>query len=117
MSGRSVVISGTDPSNPRNAGQMVEQLKQIETALEALSVHAVKLAAFTGGIRDVMLDQGRPLYRANDETERIAERIRGLSVAIDLAKTDAAAAGQAIVDSGVILRGSFEWRPGVPGRR
>lgn len=112
-----VTISGTDPSNPKCADDIVREVYEMEQALTGMAYRARQLQMFAGSIRDQLLDQ-RQLYRqAQESSDLIQRQMRTLVEALSEAGQLARKAGGAMEESGVIPHASFEWRPGVPGKR
>jgi hypothetical protein len=112
-----VTISGTDPTNPRCLADVLDELAAMRREVEALAYRARQLTMFTGTVRDVLLDQRVPMRRAQEAADLVQSRMRALSAALD----DAAEAGRRAIGaaegSGAHPHQSFEWRPGVAGKR
>jgi hypothetical protein len=114
---RTVTISGTDPTNPRNAKQVFTEVAAIAAAADGAAERLLQLRHFAGAIRDVLLDQGVPPRQADDRTGEVVRAFKAAAERTEEASAAMAKANQMLVASGVIMQGSFEWRPGVPGRR
>jgi hypothetical protein len=106
-----VVISGTDPTNPKCAAHIVERLEQIERDTRAMHEEAGRLMVFVEAIRDVLIGQGRSFSSAQRDAAASRDAIRGLRSKLDEASSAAKSASQIIFDSRVIMSARFDWRP------
>jgi len=112
------VYSPSDPDNPACAADVIAQLEAIRTTLNALNVQAERIRFRAPSyIRTVLLDQRMPQRRAQEATDTITSRMRYLATTLEDAAKAAQNAIAAVEVSGVNMRQSFAWRPGVPGRR
>lgn len=114
--GRLVPISGTDPTNPRNAADVLRRLEQIERDTLAMHDETARLLVFAGHVRDVLMGQGLSLAQAQAETTSVTDRIRALRTHLADASDSAGLAATRLHDTKVILSARFEWRPNS-GRR
>lgn len=106
-----ITISGTDPTNPRCAGDIAARLEQIERDTKAMADEAGRLMLFAGSIREVMTEQGvrpRSAQRAAEDTVARCKHLRRLlSEVSEAART----ATVELLNTGVNPRARFEWRP------
>lgn len=107
---RNVVISGTDPTNPRSVADILARLEQIERDAAAMANEAGRLSLYVGFTRDVLLDQGRPLGEAGEAVGGIGRRIHKLMDLLDEASECAKGAGQDLYDTGASRSARFAWR-------
>lgn len=109
---RPVVISGTDPSNPRSAEDIVLRLEQIHAGLINMSTELGRLRVFAVGIRNVLhYYQSMPDKRASLITVEVAREIGAIEEAVEDAGIKVQRAINAVTGCGVNLRTKFEWRP------
>lgn len=110
---RPVVISGTDPTNPRSAADIVERLEQIQAGLINMSTELGRLQVFASGIREVLhYEQSMPDKRASLIAAEVAREIELLRKDVDdVAFGRAQRAINAVAGCGVNLRAKFVWRP------
>lgn len=118
----SIVISGTDPSNPHTMREVVDQLEQIHREIVALRDHALKVAVFAGSARSVLDWQGSSPQSAQALTREFLVPIRRLAARLDDAALPAGIAVGLIVGSNVNMQARFsdvhEWeRARYRGRR
>lgn len=107
-----VHISGTDPSNPKNAEDLVHHLEHVRAGLANMVAELDKLKCFTGGIRDVLhYDQSYPDKRASLIAGEVQSEMRSLANLIEEAHDRTLHAINAVTGCGVNMRGKFEWRP------
>lgn len=105
---KTIVISGTDPTNPRCAAHIDERLAQMERDLAAMYQEAGRLMVFSESIRDVLREhQHVPDARAVDRAQAARARIARLRENLGEAEFDARRARAAIADSGVNMRARF----------
>lgn len=109
--GDSIVISGTDPTNPRNMGHIVERLEQIKRDTAAMAAEAQRLSAFVESCRDVLLDQGVRERAAVEQTSVIRREVDRLGKQLIAASVTCMHGIDAITDSKVNLKARFTWRP------
>jgi hypothetical protein len=112
-----VVISGTDPQNPRKTADIVMRMEQLHRDIAAMHKEAGRLKAYSSTIRDVLMDQGVAEGPACDLTEAITSRIHDMRNGLREAHEGAARALDAIDESRVDKRALFVWRLGTPGQR
>jgi hypothetical protein len=106
-----IKISGTDPINPKCAGDIHVRLRQIVRDVDAMVGEAGRLMLFSGSIREVLVDQGRDPRAAQRQVEEIHAWIKQLRRLLDEATVPAVKAAESITDSGVRFGTRFEWRP------
>lgn len=105
---KTIVISGTDPGNPRCAGHIEERLAQMERDLAAMYGEAGRLWMFADSIRDVLREQqGRRDADAVDQAQAVKARIARLREYLGQATLSATGCRSAIASSGVNMRARF----------
>lgn len=108
---KTVVISGTDPSNPRSAKHIIERLQQIGRDTTAMHTEAGRLKQFASSIRDQLMQQGKTYDQACGTTKAILDEIERVRDALEGAHDATIRGCDAIYGSDVILSARFEWRP------
>lgn len=110
---RQVVISGTDPSNPKTTADVIGRIEAMSAALESMAEELTKLHLFAGsGVRIVLhYDQSMPDKRAAMIARDVAAAIDSLSDDADQLRLRMRRVAGQIADCGVNLRGKYEWRP------
>lgn len=109
---RSITISGTDPTNPKCAEDMVRQLEHIRAGLNNMADEAEKLKHFADGIRTVLhYDQSYPDKRASMIASDVAATLGMLADALGGLADQTLRSVNAVTGCGVNMRGKFEWRP------
>lgn len=114
MGDRPVVISGTDPMNPKSASDIHAYLRQLEQSLSAMEDHARWLAMHAGAIRDLLLDDGVHVTEAGDRAGEVVRKIKAVALAVETAGLAAGRAQQQIAGCGVRMNvrfGQWERRP------
>lgn len=113
MAGSNVVISGTDPTNPRCAADIIMRLEQIERDTAVMAAEAGRLMVFSEFIREVLREeQGLADRAAVSRTVVARERITKLRTLLLSVSTSAAEAVAAVYESGVRPTTRWpEWKP------
>lgn len=105
------VISGTDPTNPRTAGHIVERLEQIHRDAEAMADEARRLAMFAVSVQQVLRGQRKDERTVLIVGQRLAGRCRKAADMLDAGSGQARRAAAEIRESGARLNTRFDWRP------
>lgn len=110
---RNIVISGTDPTNPKTAGEIVDRLQQMQATLDAMHTEAGRLEVYAGSIiRNVLhYYQSMPDKRAALIARDVAAAVKSFRADVEALHEKAGRTASAVADCGVNLRGKFEWRP------
>lgn len=107
-----ITISGTDPTNPKRAGDIVIRLDHIRATLDAMHTELGRLQVYASSIRDVLhYDQGVPDKQAGMRAAEVVATIKMLRE--DMAELNAQTkrAADAVIATRVNLRTRFMWRP------
>lgn len=108
----SITISGTDPSNPKSAGEIVDRLLKLRGYLVAMDYEIGRLEMYAGGVRDVLhFDQSYPRKRADMIGHDVTSTIRMLREDVERLADQVKRASDKVADSGVNLKARFTWRP------
>lgn len=101
------IISGTDPTNPRCARDIVDRLRQIERDTMAMRHEARRLYMFAGSVRSVLLSQGRGLPAAQSSTDEVVLLLKRLADRLDAAMSTAGIAVGVLEGTGVNMTTRF----------
>jgi hypothetical protein len=109
---KNIVISGTDPTNPKTAEDVVRSLEHVRAGLINMATEAEKVAIFAGsGIRTVLhYDQSMPDKRATMVAVEVSRTIKALAEELDEMAMRTQRAINDVTGCGVNLKGKFEWR-------
>lgn len=110
---RPVIISGTDPGNPKTTEDVINRLGELSLMLESVSDELARMRHLAGsGVRTVLhYDQSWPDKRATLIAQDVAGMIEDLSADAEELRRRLRRSMKQIADCGVNLHGKYEWRP------
>jgi hypothetical protein len=108
---RQIVISGTDPTNPKTAGEIADRLDGMRVAMARMYTEMRRLEIFAGSIRDVLhYEQSMPDKRAQMIACEVQSGIKALREEVEATHDQFRSVIDLVTCCGVNLRGRFEWR-------
>lgn len=112
MLSKDIRISGTDPTNPKSAADIVDRLVDMHAQLARIHEELGRLQAYAGSIRDVLhFDQSYPDKRASLVACEVIEEIKKLRAETESLHDRTQRTAAVVADCGVNLNARFTWRP------
>lgn len=109
---RNIHISGTDPTNPKSAGDIVERLTDMYRSVASMHEELGRLEVYAGSIREVLhYEQSYPDKRASLVAREVVEEVRQLRSEVEQLHSRIHRTHDAVAECGVNLHAKFQWRP------
>lgn len=106
-----VMISGTDPTNPRCLADILLRLEQIKRDTKAMHAEALRLIMFAPSVRSLLTDRGLSEDAAQEVARGLARQLNTLADHLRDSSAYAGRSADTARDINIDPRARFTWRP------